>query len=63
MVEVEYNGTDFDMQSPIANAPITDINGQTLKATPIGADEALIADSASSFAVKRITLNSFLSPF
>lgn len=21
MVEVEYNGTDFDMQSPIANTP------------------------------------------
>ena len=48
---------------PIAVAPSVDINGQTLKATPIGADEALIADSASSFAVKRITLNSFLSPF
>lgn len=23
MVEVEYDGTDFDMQSPIANVPVT----------------------------------------
>jgi hypothetical protein len=48
---------------PIAVAPSVDINGQTLKETPIGADEALIADSASSFVLKRIRLNSFLSPF
>jgi len=47
MVEVEYNGTDFDMQSPIANAPTVDINGLTQKTTPIGADEAVIWDSVA----------------
>ena len=48
---------------PIAVTPGLDIHGQTQKITPIGTDEAIIADSASSFVLKRITLNSFLSPF
>ena len=48
---------------PIAVTPSVDIHGQTQKNTPIGSDEALVADSAASFALKRITLNSFLSPF
>lgn len=48
---------------PIAVTPGLDIHGQTQKTTPIGTDEAIIADSASSFVLKRITLNSFLSPF
>ena len=56
MVEVEYNGTDFEMQSPIANAPTTDIHALTQKTTPIGADEALISDSEASWINKKVLL-------
>ena len=41
---------------PIAVAPSVDINGQTLKATPIGADEALISDSEASWVNKKVLL-------
>ena len=47
MVDVEYNGTDFDMQSPVASVFQLDIHGQTQKVTPIGADETIIWDSVA----------------
>ena len=58
MVEVEYNGTGFDMQSPVASVFQLDIHGQTQKTTPIGADEAIIWDSEGGGVNKRITLKS-----
>jgi len=39
------------------------IHGQTLKATPVGADEIVLADSAVSFANKRATLSSIAGLF
>lgn len=49
--------------TPIWSSPSVDIHWATQKNTPVGSDEALVADSAASFVIKKITLNSFLSPF
>ena len=58
MVEVEYNGTDFDMQSPVASVFQLDIHGQTQKTDPKWADELIISDSEASFINKRVTIDS-----
>ena len=48
-VDVIYDGTSFEMQTPIAQAPSVDINGQTAKTSVIAdADQILIYDSSAS---------------
>jgi hypothetical protein len=39
------------------------IDGLTLKSTPVGADEVMIADSAAAFGMKKIPLSSFPASF
>ena len=54
MVEVEYNGTDFDMQSQVASVFQLDINWQTEKVAPVWWDFLLLSDSEASFVNKKV---------
>ena len=64
MVEVMYDGTNFQLTSipqTIKNndvTQLTSVNNLTNKATPVDADLLLLGDSAASFVNKKVTVQS-----
>lgn len=62
MVEIMYDGTNFQLTSipqTIKNndvTQLTSVNNLTAKTTPVSADKLMIADSEASFVNKNITV-------